>query len=88
MAQNLLVGGFEWVKNTSQFNGGTMKIVIKTTMQIVIHDIFFKLMINTRENYVKLAVIYLSFLPREMKSEKFEKLVSCINDKKEYLIEL
>ena len=57
-------------------------------MQIVIHDIFFKLMINTRENYVKLAVIYLSFLPREMKSEKFEKLVSCINDKKEYLIEL
>ena len=29
MAQNLLVGGFEWVKNTSQFNGGTMKIVIK-----------------------------------------------------------
>ena len=46
ISQKLPVYGFKWFKNTSQF----MKISWKTTMKIVMKDIFLKLMLNISNN--------------------------------------
>ena len=73
LAQNLPVGGFGWVKNTSQFNGGTIKIVIKN---------------YNLDSFTRLRND-LSFLPERMKIEKFEKkLFSNIHDRKECLVHI
>ena len=73
LAQNLPVGGFGWVKNTSQFNGGTIKIVIKN---------------YNLDSFTRLHND-LSFLPERMKIEKFEKkLFSNIHDRKECLVHI
>ena len=48
MSQKLPVDGIKWVENASQFN----KDFIKTTMKIVIKDIFLKLMVNILKIYI------------------------------------
>ena len=44
MSQKLPVNNFEWIEDTSQFNGDFIK---KTITKKVIKDIFSKLMFNT-----------------------------------------
>ena len=54
ISQKLSVGGFEWVEDTSKFK----KDFMKTTMKILMEDIFLKLISNAHENYMKLTMIY------------------------------
>ena len=49
------------------------------------NDIFLKLMFNTLKKYMNFIIIY-QFLPERMKIKKFEKLVTNLHDKNEYVI--
>ena len=55
MSQNLTVDGFELVENTSQFS----KDFIQTTMNIVMKEIFLKLMFSILETYMNFMMINL-----------------------------
>ena len=69
MSPKLPVCGFEWVINTSYLK----EDFIKPEMQIVIQDIFLKLIFNTQENCTKLRMIYY-FYQKEKNLKKFKNL--------------
>ena len=80
MLRRLPVDGFKLVENTSKFNKSSQK----TTMKMVMRDVFMKLMLNVLKNYMTLTMIY-HFLPERMKTEKVEKLLTNLHDQKEYV---
>ena len=77
MSQNLDLGGFKWVKETTQF--------IKDFTKRNNDDVFIEANVQSPE---KLHEVHndLPFLPERMKIEKVEKFVANLHDKKEYVI--
>ena len=58
MSQKLPANSFEWIKDTSQFNEGFKKTILKKVMK----DIFLKLMFNTSKNNMNFTMIYHFYL--------------------------
>ena len=54
ISQKLPVNNFEWIKNTSQFNGDFRKTIMKKMMK----DTFLNLMCNIFKNYMSFIMIY------------------------------
>ena len=54
MSQKLPVNNFEWIEETSQFDGDFTKTIMKKVMK----DIFLKLMFNILKNYTNVIMIY------------------------------
>ena len=80
MSQKLPVNGFEWVKNLSNFNEDFMKKYDKNsnTGHFLKVDVEYpKVLFNSHKD--------LPFLPESKKTENVEKLVCCIEDKKNML---
>ena len=83
MSQNLPVNNFEWIKDTFQFNEDFIKIYNKESDE----GYFLKADFQYPEKLLELHND-LSFLPETMKIEKFEKLVTNLHDKTEYVIRI
>ena len=77
MLKNPPVNNFEYIENTSPLK----RIITKWVMK----DIFLKLIFNILKIYINLIMIY-NFYQKIMKNGKFEKLVSNLHDKTEYVI--
>ena len=82
MSQKLPVNHFEWIEDTSQFNGDFIKEYYKEN-----DGTFFKVDVQCPE---KLPELHngLPFLLERMKFEKFEKLVTNLHYKTEFLIHI
>ena len=70
MPQKFSVNDFEWLKETSRFNGDFIKPVMKKVM----NDIFLKLMFNTRKKYLNFVITY-HFHRKEKNSRKSKSLL-------------
>ena len=81
VSQNLPLYGFNWVEIILNLK----KISWKRTMEIVIKDIFLRLMFNILKNDL---LNDLPFLPEGKKILKIEKLLANLHDKKEYFIHM
>ena len=81
MLQKLPLNNFEWRKDNSQFN----EDVIKNYKQQSDEEYFFEVDVQYIEKIDELHND-LPFLPEMMRIEKFEKLVSNLLDKTEYVI--
>ena len=81
MSQNLPLYGFNWVEIIPNLK----KISWKRTMEIVIKDIFLKLMFNILKNDL---LNDLPFSPEGKKILKIEKLLANLHNKKEYFIHM
>ena len=81
MPQILPVNNFEWIENTSQFN----KDFIKHYNEKSDEGYFLKVFVHYPEKRHELHKNSL-FLPKRMKIEKFEKLVTNLHDKTEFVI--
>ena len=83
MLQKIPVNNFEWIEDTSQFN----KNFIESYNEESDEGYFLEVDIKYTE---KLHELHndLPFLPEKMKIEKFEKLVSNLHDKTEYVIHI
>ena len=80
---NYLVNKFEWIKDTSQF----IKDFIKNYNEESGENYFPEVDVQYSE---KLHALHndLPFLPKRMKTEKVEKLVTSLHDKTEYVIQI
>ena len=83
MSQKLPGNGFKWVEDLSKFSEYFGKAVMKK----LVKDFFFEVDVQYIENLYNLHND-LPFLPETRKIEKIEKLVSNLNDKKEYVIRI
>ena len=54
----VVIDGFKWVEDTSQFN----KTSENATIKIMMRNIFLKLMSNILKNYMTLKMIYFFYL--------------------------
>ena len=83
MLQNPLVNNFERIKVTSQFNGDSIKRYNEESDE----GDFFEVDV---QNLEKLHETHdgLSFLPKEMKVKKVEKLVTNLHNKTEYTVHI
>ena len=81
MPQILPVNNFEWIEDTSQFN----KDFIKHYNEKSDEGYFLKIFVHYPEKRHELHKNSL-FLPKRMKIEKFEKLVTNLHDKTEFVI--
>ena len=81
MLQTFSVYGFKWVENTSQFN----KDFIKNNNEDSDEEYFRKVDVQYPEELYDLHN-ELPFLSERMKTEKVEKLVANLHDKKKNLI--
>ena len=83
MSQKLPVNNFEWIKVSSQFNEGFIKIYNEESDE----GYFLEVDVQYLE---KLYEIHndLPFLPERMKIEKVEKLVADLHDETEYVIHI
>ena len=81
MSQKLPGNGFKWVEDLSKFSEYFGKVIMKK----LVKDFFFEVDVQYLENLYNLHND-LPFLPETRKIEKIEKLVSNLNDKKEYVI--
>ena len=83
MQQKLPVNNFEWIKDISQFNEDFIEDFNEESEK----EYFLKLDVQCTE---KTHGFHndLSFLPKTMKIEKFEKLVANFRDKAEYVIHI
>ena len=81
MPQILPVNNFEWIEDTSQFN----KDFIKHYNEKSDEGYFLKVFVHYPEKRHELHKNSL-FLPKRMKIEKFEKLVTNLHDKTEFVI--
>ena len=83
MSQKLPANNFEWIKDTSQFNGDFMKsyngegaegyfLEVEVQHLEILHEVH----------------NYLPFLTERIKIEKVEKLVANFHDKNEYVIHI
>ena len=81
--KKLPVNNFEWIKDTSQFNGDFIESYIEESDEG--HFLEFDV-----KYFEKLHELYnnLSFLPKIMKIEKVEKLVPNLHDKTEYVMHI
>ena len=80
MSQKLTVSNFEWIEDTSQFNENFIKSYNEESDE----GYFLNVDVQYAE---KLHELYHD-LPERMKIEKFEKLVSNLHDKTEYVIHI
>ena len=80
---NYLVNKFEWIEDTSQF----IKDFIKNYNEESGERYFPEVDVQYSE---KLHALHndLPFLPKRMKTEKVEKLVTSLHDKTEYVIQI
>ena len=80
---NYLVNKFEWIEDTSQF----VKDFIKNYNEESGERYFPEVDVQYSE---KLHALHndLPFLPKRMKTEKVEKLVTSLHDKTEYVIQI
>ena len=76
MSRKLVVIGFEWVENTSQFN----EDFIESDKEYV-----FEVDVQYSEKLHDLPNDFI-FLPKRLRIEKTEKLVAKLHDKTEYVI--
>ena len=83
MSQKLPVNKFKWIEDTSQFNEDFIEIYNEESEE----GYFLRVDIQYPE---KLHELYndLPFLLERIKSEKFEKLVTNLSDKPEYVIHI
>ena len=83
MLQKLAVNNFEWIEDTSQLNEDFIKSYNEEN-----HEAYFlEIDVEYPEKLLKLHN-GLPFLPERMKIEKFEKLVTNLHDKTEYVIHI
>ena len=80
MSQELLVNGFEWVKETAQFE----EDFIESHNEERYEGYFLEVDVQYPEKLLELHND-LPFLPARMKIHKVEKLVVNLRDKKEYV---
>ena len=83
MSLKLPVNNFEWIKNTSQFNEG----FIKNYNEEIFKGYFLKVDVQCFRKFLELHN-GLPLLPERMKFEKFEKFVTNLHDKTEYVIHI
>ena len=83
MLQKFPVNGFEWIKNTSQFN----QDFIKNSNEESDEGYFVEVNVQYLEKVHELHND-LPFLPERMKFEKVGKLVTNLHDKTEYVIHI
>ena len=81
MSRKLLVVGFEWVEDTSQFN----EDFIKSYNEESDEEYFFEVDVQYSEKLHDLHNDFI-FLPKRLRIEKAEKLVAKLHDKTEYVI--
>ena len=81
MSRKLLVVGFEWVEDTSQFN----EDFIKSYNEESDEEYFFEVDVQYSEKLHDLHNDFI-FLPKRLRIEKAEKLVAKLHDKIEYVI--
>ena len=77
------VNDFKWVEIESRFNEAFIKGFNEDSNE----GHFLKMMFNILKGYMTFSMIYL-FLPDRKKFEKVEKLLSNLNNKKEYVIHI
>ena len=83
MSRKLLVIGFEWVEDTSQFN----EDFIKSYNEESDKEYFFEVDVQYSEKLHDLPNDFI-FLPKRLRIEKTEKLVAKLHDKTEYVIHI
>ena len=83
MLQKLPVNNFEWIKDTSQFNGDFIKIYNEESDE----GYFLQVDVQYCKKLHKLHND-LPFLPEKINIEKVEKLVANLHDKTEYVIHI
>ena len=81
MSQNLLLNGFNWIEDTSQFSTDFMENYNEEIDEVY----FLKVDVQYPENLYNLHND-LPFLPERMRIEKVEKVAENLQDKKEYVI--
>ena len=81
MSRKLLVIGFEWVEDTSQFN----EDFIKSYNEENDEEYFFEVDVQYSEKLHDLHNDFI-FLPKRLRIEKAEKIVAKLHDKTEYVI--
>ena len=54
MSQNVSLGNFKWVEETSEFN----EDIIKAIIMIVMKDVFLTLLFNILKTYITFIMIY------------------------------
>ena len=83
MSQKLSANNFEWIKDTSQFNGDFMKSYNGEGAE----GYFLEVEVQHLERLHEVHN-YLPFLTERIKIEKVEKLVANFHDKNEYVIHI
>ena len=83
MSKKLPVDGFEWVKNTSQFNEDFMKNCNADSVAGYFLDFDVKHPVKLHETHNDLP-----FLPERMKVGKLKKPLCNLHDKKEYVVHI
>ena len=81
MSQKLAINGFEWVKNSSNFNKDFIKEYDENSNTGYFFEVdveYSKTLFNSHKD--------LSFLPERKKIERVEKLICGIEDKEKYVI--
>ena len=84
MSQKLAINGFEWVKNSSNFN----KDFIKEYDENSNTGYFFEVDVEYPKTLFNSHNIELPFLPERKKVGKVEKLICSIEDKEKYVIHI
>ena len=83
MSQKLPVNSFEWIEGTSQFNENFMKDYNKESDDGHFLEVDVQYPPKLQELHMDLQ-----FLPERKMLEKFEKLITNLHDKKEYVIHI
>ena len=81
MSQKLPENNFEWIKDTSQFNKDFITNYNEESYEGYFLEVDVQYLGKLHEFHK-----YLPFLPERMKIQKFEKLVTNLHDKTEYVI--
>ena len=83
MLQELSVNVFQWIDDTSQFNGDFIKSYNAASNE----KIFFFFFFDVDDQYTEINN-YFSLLPERLKLQKVEKLVAKMHGKIEYVIQI
>ena len=83
MSQKLPINKFDWIKDTSQFNEGFIKNYNEESDEGYFLEVDVQCSEKLHDPHNELP-----FLPKRMKIEKVEKLVTNLQDKTEYVIHI
>ena len=83
MSQKIPVNNFEWIEDTSQFNEDFIRSYNKEIDEGYFLEVDVQYPGNLHEFHNDLP-----FLPERIRIEKFEKLVTNLHDKTEYVIHI